>query len=380
MTFRCILALCLLASTALLAQDPKHTTRKTAKPLAGAATNRFTLPWQRTPTRPRAAPGARARTSAETLQAFGTSEKSKLDERERRVAAEVARIRQAGGLQAYWKSQLALAQKQSASGPPGARTEKLTAQARTRLESFATCMTATLFGIWDGGSGDPYVTPRSSMLIQGCRLGTSPGKITLTAKTTGLRFVVTPTYWSEDSIWASIDLVTGIQDLTAVLQVTTATGAVSNTVDVSVIALRGTAILASRPNSFSLTAECGDNSDYDNCASLFKDPGFTIVDHSLGGIHWSRCCFNGVSGTDRYFVSLKNGWKVWIVSQLSDWSFTTCSADWGNDRGHVDQPTGYTPLTASTEIDVNWWVDANCSEAWYFFDVYAIGPSGVPFE
>lgn len=376
-------ALCLLASTALLAQDAARQTagKKPAKPVSSVVTARFRLPWQQTPMRPRPASGARARTSAQILQAFAASEKAKTADRNRRVAAEVARIKQAGGWQASLKNQVARAQQQQqpGGGPPGARSEKLTADARTRLESLASCTTAKLFGIWDD-TENPTVVPKSEMIIQGCRLGTSPGTITLTAKTTGLKFVVTPKYWFEDTIWADVGEVTGIQDLTAVLQVTTASGAVTNPVDVPVVALRQMVMLAARPNSNILTADCGDTTDYDNCASLFYDAAFNDVEHSLGGIHWSRCCFNGVYGTDRYFVSLKNSWKVEFVSTQSDWSLTTCSADSGNDRGWAGQPRGYTLQTASTEVDVDWWVDANCSEAYYFFDIYAIGPWGVPLE
>src|SRR4029079_16270474 len=121
-------------------------------------------------------------------------------------------------------------------------------------------------------------SPKAEMIIQGFRLGTSPGKITLTAKTTGLAFVVTPKYWFEDTIWADVGDVTGIPDLTAVLQVNTASGAVTNQVDVSVVAERQMVMLAARPNSHVLTADCGDTTDYDNCASLFYDAALTDVE------------------------------------------------------------------------------------------------------
>jgi len=65
---------------------------------------------------------------------------------------------------------------------------------------------------------------------------------------------------------------------------------------------------------------------------------------------------------------------------IFDQSVIPCNPPYAGDRGHVDPPTGFTAGAATTTIDIHWWVDANCSEAFYLLDVFIEGPIGVPFE
>jgi hypothetical protein len=386
---RTLLVLVLLAPTTLLGQkSEKPVTRRTKPgPVKPSVTAEFQIPGQK-----RASLPTGSNTFSELRAAFLRNEEAKAQDRRRRVEEHVAQLQRAGGLQALWKRQLEEASRVT-SKERTPRLEKLSADLRVKIESFAICKTPTLYEITD--LGEPNVLRVGSVaVIHGCHLGESAGTVRLHAPSSDMDFSVTMMEWHDSYIEVFVGEVSGVLDQTAVLQVRLPSadpksrspkfGAPSNSIDVFVRARRDVALIAARPNSNVLTVDCADSTDYDRCASLFKDPQFQRVDHSIGGIHWSSCCFNGVSGTDHYFVSLKNGWVLDSEGippgALFDQSIITCNPPYAGDRGHVDPPTGFTPGAATTTIDVHWWVDANCSEALYLLDVFIEGPIGVPFE
>ena len=346
-------------------------------PLTSVVTRNFVVPGQKS------APPARATAldASAVIEQFARRERTAAQENRRRAEAEMARLRRAGGLQALWKQQLEELSARMKTAPSDPRLPKISDDLRAKLASFAVCQTPTISRISDFMVDSAQIRVGATFIINGCRFGDTPGTVRLHAPASGIDFTLGTIEWHDDYIFLKVEApLTGIQNQPSVLQVSTAAGATSDLFDVMVWAQRSTQKVASRPNSNVLNGSCAETTDFDQCVSLFKDPQFQVVDHSLGGIHWSRCCFNGVSGTDRYQLSLKNGWTLLYVGGFDDRSLTTCSSTFGNDPGKVDTPTGFTVGSAATTIEVNWWVDANCSEAMYVLDVVVAGPLGVPIE
>jgi hypothetical protein len=376
---RALLVLVLLAPAALRGQEiQKSVSRgKEPAPLKPQVTAQFHVPGQK------GAPLMAIRNTFPALRAaFVKRELAKAQENKRRVEAHVAQLQRAGGLQAFLKKQLEEASRMNSKGG-SPRLPKISAALRAQIESIAVCTTPKLFDITESVPQD-LITVGSVSIIHGCHLGESPGTVQLRAPGSGTEFKMTPVYWHDSYIEVSMEDMTGIMDQPSVLQVTLPSGTTSNTIDVLVKAHRDVVLIAARPNSNVLTADCADTTNYDKCVSLFKDPQFQQVDHSIGGLHWSACCFNGVSDTDHYFISLKNGWVLGggnsFPVSLLDGSTITCNPPYADDKGHVDFPTGFTVGAAVTTVDVHWSVEANCSEALYFLDMLIEGPKGVPFE
>jgi hypothetical protein len=233
------------------------------------------------------------------------------------------------------------------------------------------------------------VTPGGTIAIKGSWFGTVKGDARLTGIKrwngtayggTGhlwLEIVTEPgkDFWKPTTILARVpSYITQVQDQPAKLQVKTTSGQWSNDLDVQFRAARQYATLP-RTDSAVKMVSCGDDSNKDVCQPGWVDPDdgdwfSSSCGQTFYGFHlncWG--CVGDDAGTDKFEITLKNGWVI----------------DGGKVYVNVDDGEGFAfrqevpSGVASWKPSIQWSVtpnDALCHGA----DVYISGPKGVPWK
>jgi hypothetical protein len=240
------------------------------------------------------------------------------------------------------------------------------------------------------------IEPLLSVTIDGCRLGAAPGQVRLIFPSTGETFTlkVPLAHWRDDSIHAILPAQSGRLDQPAQLIVITADGVQTPPLDLQFRATREWTFVDPVAHPNVLFVDCGHNTTTDTCQAVAHEGPPPTLFVAAEGKHFTFCC-SSVSGTDRWGLSLNNGWTLMSLVENSDvvsspdipqvsFSFaaegyTTCN--FFNRDGRI---TDYRELASSDpriqgEVHISWWVDHSCSGIEYAANISIIGPSGVPY-
>ena len=325
---------------------------------------------------------------------------------ERHNAQQTARftaIERNGGLQSTVQTDLAALRGELAGAPTASNASGVIGQIESLqniLKNIAFCATPFIF------SEDEFLSTREvtefviepllSVTIYGCRLGAAPGQVRLIFPSTGETFTlkVPLAHWRDDSIHAILPAQSGRLDQPAQLIVITADGVQTPPLDLQFRATREWTFVDPVAHPNVLFVDCGHNTTTDTCQAVAHEGPPPTLFVAAEGKHFTFCC-SSVSGTDRWGLSLNNGWTLMSLVENSDvvsspdipqvsFSFaaegyTTCN--FFNRDGRI---TDYRELASSDpriqgEVHISWWVDHSCSGIEYAANISIIGPSGVPY-
>ena len=345
--------------------------------------------------------------SADLQRRFAQREEELLTEHNRRQADQFAAIEQNGGVRATVEKQIESIQAEIGRASPEQRAllEKGLASLQRLIQNFAFCSTPLIFYV-SGASpfstfetADFVVRPRWDITISGCHLGDRasgrPQVRLVLSGPGGQEVTLDVRNWTDDGIEAVMPALSGVLDQPAKLFVTTASGGEAAPVDVSFIAAREWTFVDPVMHPGTLFVDCGHNTTTDSCSAYaFATTPRTLYLAGVGS-HFTFCC-SSVSGTDRWILSLKNGWILQILYPAVDsspsapgtpdllgfWAdgYTTCT--FFNKEGSVTdyrQIDSTDPRVQGGEIDISWWVDHSCSGIEYGANFPIIGPAGVPY-
>ena len=236
----------------------------------------------------------------------------------------------------------------------------------------------------------PPLDPGEWVLIQGCGLGTSPGKLRVAGDFPGGYLNLEIKYWASTQVSAQLPLVTGVGDMPAArLQLVRQDGTFSGLLDVG--GFRATReVKRIHPTDVIIT--CGSGWGNHDCAlgqshplsesQFFAGASFAAKhgvetapkDCDDTALH---CLGQWLEKTDLAAVYLANGWTLagfaWWWNPLAGWNY-------------VHAPSGFQTGSSSATVAMNWGVGVNAgmgpikSEVRYRVDLYAVGPKGVPYK
>jgi hypothetical protein len=250
------------------------------------------------------------------------------------------------------------------------------------------------------------LTPGTNVYLGGCDFGKKVGKIELTLSKSGDKPPLTIVDWTDDSIVVNFPFgFMGAQDQPAQLRVTDVNNVVSDPLDVDFIASRAFIFIdtAAHQDLVTVNSECFTAATRDECGGIIAGQNGSDFTESFYGTHYKQCC-SSVSSTDRYFVTLKNGWALADNSQIAaDPFFSTgfrtlgfsdafqqirpeeiggwTSCTFFNTKGEVTAASSHVISIGSAvaEVDVSWWVDWACSGISYAGGLIIYGPANVPY-
>jgi hypothetical protein len=280
------------------------------------------------------------------------------------------------------------------------------------------------------GSATGSVTSGGTVTVLGFNFGASPGMLQLEGEFPGRNKAPGGVENLQIQSWTDTQVVAGVPfglrgapDQTAQVLLISASGAMSNTLDTKFVATRETVPLLGRD----LYGRCGTGTNLDVCGTRV-DSVSGAQSATLAGIHFSTCCIAGVSGSDEYEISLKNGWQfarldlapdtesdnqlICLGQHPSDTSVCD-GTQAGVNGGGLDpvhllnlivpgetllmgvfedmcvttearglfQPEAQ-PVAGSSSVDlkIDWHVNANCSPVAYSGTIWITGPAGVPYQ
>lgn len=235
----------------------------------------------------------------------------------------------------------------------------------------------------------PPLDPGEWVLIQGCGLGTSPGKLRVAGDFPGGYLDLEIKYWASTQVSAQLPLVTGVGDMPAArLQLVRQDGTFSGLLDVG--GFRATREVK-RIHPTDVIVTCG-SAGNDDCALGQSHPlsesqffaGATFA--AKHGVETAPkdcddsalyCLGHWWEKADLAAVHLANGWTLagfaWWWNPLAGWNY-------------VHAPSGFQMGSSSATVAMNWGLGLNAgkgptkSEVRYRVDLYAVGPKGVPYK
>ncbi|HKY59858.1 MAG TPA: hypothetical protein VJP59_02505, partial [Gemmatimonadota bacterium] len=236
----------------------------------------------------------------------------------------------------------------------------------------------------------PPLDPGEWVLVQGCGLGTQPGKLRLAGDFPGGHLDLDIKSWAATQVSAQLPLVTGVGDMPAArLQLLRKDGKFSNLLDVG--GFRATReVRLIHPTDVIVT--CGASWGTDDCTLGQSHP--LSESQFFGGASFAakhgvqtapkdcddsalHCLGRWWEEADLAAVHLANGWTLagyaWWWNPLAGWSY-------------VNAPSGFQMGSSSATIAMNWGLGLNAgkgptqSEVRYRVDLYAVGPKGVPYK
>lgn len=345
-------------------------------------------------------------------QAFAIAQQQRLDHRSERLRGYFRETVSAGGLTGIMQRELKriAARANDADAP-------FSAMLKRKMKEAAACRKPA---IWNESSlfvevFDPRIDraefefawvaePGGKILIFGCGFGKTAGSLVLTLASTGeqLPISVEPGNWSNDAIFADFPNTTGKMDQAAQLIVVAAAGLASEPLEVQFVATRALEYVDTFSHRDLFFGICSDATNDDRCGGIAPGDAVLIA-ASFFGRHYRDCC-SSVSGTDQFFLALKNNWGLptnevpigkgktsWGIIEStptfvwSPFSFNTATGwtqcDLFNQKGQI---TGESASASNdprfvVQLDFSWWVDWICSGAVYSADLLIMGPAGVPY-
>jgi hypothetical protein len=239
----------------------------------------------------------------------------------------------------------------------------------------------------------PPLDPREKIVVEGCGFGertNDRAEIALVGDgLPGGRLKLTVTGWFPTWIAATVPAIGGVRDLPNVrLQMVRSDGRVSNWLDVG--GFRATREVRQILQN-DLQVACGASSPADDkeCSPLGTTPAETkffsgaslAIKRARSTTHKEDCSAvdlldtNVQEKTDTAAVSLANGW---VLAGYAWW--------WGGDDAWVLAPSGYVANASSATITMKTglWVN-RCRGPYHAFaryrvDLFAVGPTGVPYK
>jgi hypothetical protein len=200
-------------------------------------------------------------------------------------------------------------------------------------------------------------TPGGGVILQGINLGLDPGEITLLGEFPNGFLSLDKLQWGPTFAAGVVPYVSGVADQDRIdVQVVRSDGFYSNVLSGPFTASHETVIL---PGTVLKTIT----------SSSIVRLGQSSTEPTIDAFAMSIVAAS--SGTDRFYVSLKNGWKY-------------AGYFWGADEGVASAPfpDGVEPVGSSEfEISVNWNINFLGSTASYELYILVEGPiGGVPFK
>lgn len=241
-----------------------------------------------------------------------------------------------------------------------------------------------------GVQASPPLDPGEWVLVQGCGLGTSPGKVRVAGDFSGGYLDLEIKYWGSTQVSAQLPLVTGVGDMPAArLQLVRQDGKFSGLLDVG--GFRATREVR-RIHPTDVIVTCGSTFGSDDCTLGQSHPlseSEFFAGASFAAKHGVQtapkdcddsalyCLGQWWEKTDLASVQLANGWTLagyaWWWNPLSGWNY-------------VQSPAGFQTGSSSATIAMNWGLGLNAgqgptkSDVRYRVDLYAVGPKGVPYK
>lgn len=242
----------------------------------------------------------------------------------------------------------------------------------------------------EGVQATPPLDPGEWVLVQGCGLGTSPGKLRLTGDFPGGYQDLDIKHWAPTQVSAQLPMVAGVGDMPAArLQLVRQDGKFSNLLDVG--GFRATReVKRIHPNDVIVTCGASWPGDDAECIMAKSHPlsesqffgGATFA--AKHGDHVEATCESALDKlgrakehTDAAAVSLANGW---VLAGYAWW--------WNPLTGNVYvlPPSGFNVNASSASVSMQWGANVNkClgpqdSQVRYRVDLYGVGPKGVSYK
>jgi hypothetical protein len=327
---------------------------------------------------------------AELQGRFTADQTQRIDRHNRQAAADYTTLAQQGGLKTTLQEEISVLRRQLAQTPSAPQRQEVLDQIQALqhgIENMAFCSSPLVFtetAFRHTNDVDDFVVePLWIVTLYGCQLGRTPGQIRLKFPGTpdDVLLKVLPGHWRDDSLQAILPEQSGRVDGPAQLIVTTADGRQAPPLGVQFRATRVWSFVDPVAHPNVLFVDCGHNTTTDSCAAMaVKGPPQALYAAAVGK-HFTFCC-SSVSGTDRWAVSLRNGWTLMSLypnsgdlssspdiphvsfSFVAD-GYTTCN--FFNRDGRI---TDYQEMPSSNsrlqgEIHIAWWVDHSCSGVQY---------------
>jgi hypothetical protein len=198
------------------------------------------------------------------------------------------------------------------------------------------------------------VRPGATVLLMGEQFGSSPGRAELRLGTTNRALLDVEFLAGGRGVTGRVPPdISGVADGPGWMRVVTSRGQASNWQEVSFRADREVLPLS----WFDVTVTCSSEAETNDCRRIRA--GF------LGGYHSNF--FQGDSGVDRFHATLTNGWTFYNRSRLNVLS----------GSGDSSRSRRFSPTTPSFDVS---WSFGPFGSAGYTFEVFIVGPRGVPYR
>jgi hypothetical protein len=223
-------------------------------------------------------------------------------------------------------------------------------------------------------------SPGGAVIVLGKNFGSQPGKLQIVGEF-GTKDLV-DLDWGSDGKFVGgkvPDNICGVHNHPAKLVVTTKAGAKSNEFPVTFLAKKEWKWL--KPNDINLV-NCSDDANENHCNGVdaggdwyvapqpfSSGPGF---EESIYGYHYNCWgCIGNDSGTDKYQVTLANGWTFsGLLLEEHD----------PGSEGDVNGPTPGFPSGASSWAPQWGWMATSDDYVWYAAAIEIEGDCGVPYK
>ncbi len=239
----------------------------------------------------------------------------------------------------------------------------------------------------------PPLDPRERIVVEGCGFGERTNdRAELALVGDGLpggRLKLNVTGWFQTWAAATVPNIGGVQDLASVrLQLVRSDGRVSNWLDVG--GFRATREVRQILRN-DLHVSCGVSSPADDkeCAPFGTTPsevqffsGASFAVKRARNTSASEDC----TAADRLDTSLQEKTDAAAVTLANGWVLAGYAWWWGGDDAWVLAPSGYSANTSAATISMKTglWINScggpYASSVRYRVDLYAVGPTGVPYK
>jgi hypothetical protein len=228
------------------------------------------------------------------------------------------------------------------------------------------------------------VSPGGTLFIKGTHFGASPGKVIVHLGLPALQSIeFSVESWTDTNIKATMPIgISGVPDHLAILQVQTSAGGGSSGWQVPFYATRSTKTLSSNDPVVKIL-HCSTGGDKNKCIHLDTSTGGScfstgILPITLTGTLYAQHvnCDSIVDvddGSDRFNVTLKNGWVFKTVEYLESMSSTSEEIN-GPDLAALRHNL---PGTSSWEPEIQWTVSPGPDQLEYVYWLTIEGPRGV---
>jgi hypothetical protein len=350
-----------------------------------------------------------SREMEEAAEEFNERQRERVERRNRELERRFLEIKRAGGWQKVFLGQLEHARQVL----PNSQAQLDAAQ--QFLGNFAICQTPLVASVTSEfqetlgapNAGPPFVIgridkestiePLAAIMLDGCAFGPDAGQIELVFNPDiGVTAPLQIKQWSDNSVLATLPRMPGLKDQEAELVITTKTGARA-TVPVQFFQHRIAAPFDAVGQINSLAVGTTAHTTNDD----FRVISFATGGHDIIAGHYTFCC-SAVSGTDRWFFKLNNGWQMavpptFLVRDYDDAGLfsslfflrfevvdgtTECGLFSSGEGSVTDQKILGAPADFPQfqgEVDVSWQVGSNCSGIVYIAQIFIVGPEGVPY-